>query len=121
MPGPESRIAIAKHLVCHDQRADGADQGERCDRGDHDRGRDQSEQHDRADRPPPEEPTGRPIEERNVPEQVKGRAAAESDSRHGVERLANVVERRLQAESKEDDARDHRQVEVAVGVQRKPR
>ena len=43
-----------------------------------------------------------------------------ADRGHGVERLAEVVERRLEAEGEEDDAGDHRQVEIAVGVQREP-
>ena len=52
--------------------------------------------------------------------QVEGGAAAERHRGHRVERLTDVAERRLEAEGEEDDAGNHRQVEVAVGVQREP-
>ena len=82
--------------------------------------RDQGEQHDYADRPPPKDLPVGSEEERDVPGEVEGGAAAERDCRHRVELLADVTDRRLQAECEEDDPGDHRQVEVAVGVQRKP-
>jgi hypothetical protein len=53
VPDSDPVLAIAEHLVRHDQRAHGADEGERRKRGDRDRSRD--EQRDRPDRPPPEE------------------------------------------------------------------
>jgi hypothetical protein len=51
-----------------------------------------------------------------VREEVEGGAAGEPDCGHRVERLAAIAERRPEAEGEEDDAGDHRQVEVAVGV-----
>jgi hypothetical protein len=65
-------------------------------------------------------PVVRP-EERDVREQEEGDACAESDGGNGTERSADVMECRLEAEGEEDDARDHRQVEVAVSVARDSR
>jgi len=48
-----------------------------------------------------------------VREQVERGAGAESDGGKGVELGADVMECRLEAEGEEDDAGDHRQVEVA--------
>jgi hypothetical protein len=46
--------------------------------------------------------------------------AAQCRGRDDVERLVDVVKRRLEAKREEDDAGDHRQVEVAEGVEREP-
>ena len=53
-------------------------------------------------------------------EEVQRSPAAERHPGHGVERVADVMERRLEAEREQDDAGDHRQVEVAVRVSREP-
>ena len=53
-------------------------------------------------------------------EQKQRGTAAEGDCGHRVERLTDVADRRLEAEGEEDDAGDHQQVEVAVGVQGEP-
>ena len=56
-----------------------------------------------------------------VPEEIQSGTAAERDRGHRVERLADVADCRPEAEGEEDDASDHRQVEVAVGVERDAR
>jgi hypothetical protein len=56
-----------------------------------------------------------------VREQVQRCPAAEPYCGHRVQLLTNVAERRLEAEGKEHDAGNHRQVEVGVGVAREPR
>ena len=55
-----------------------------------------------------------------MPDEIQRSAAAERDCGHRVERLADVADRRLEAECEEHDAGRHRQVEIAVGVQREP-
>ena len=120
MPDPEPIRAVAENFVRHDRRADGADEGERSQRRDRDRNRDEGEQHGGADGTSPEDAAGCSVKKRDVPEQVQRGAAAERHGRHGLELVADVVERRLQAEGEEDDAGDQRQVQVAVGVQREP-
>jgi hypothetical protein len=55
-----------------------------------------------------------------VREEIQRGTAAERDGGHRVEPLTDVVDRRLEAEGEEHDAGNHRQVEVAVGVQREP-
>ena len=57
--------------------------------------------------------------ERHVREQVEGGAAAEAERRNRVELVADVCERRLHREGEEDDAGDHRQMQVRVDVARK--
>src|SRR5438105_15115029 len=80
--GPQSRrevgvpdlnpmLAIADRLVRHDQRAHGADEGERHERRDRDRSRYEREQHERPYRPPPKDAAGRSEEKRDVGEHVE--------------------------------------------------
>jgi hypothetical protein len=67
----EPALAVAQHFVGRHRRADGAHEGERHERRDHERSRDQGEQGDRADRPAAEEPAGRSVEEGDVAEQER--------------------------------------------------
>src|SRR4029453_6382494 len=68
----------------------------------------------------PEEATRRTEEERDVREEVERDAATEPHCGHRVELVADVAKSRLEAESEEDDAGDHREVEIAVRVAREP-
>ena len=54
--------------------------------------------------------------EEDVRDEVERDAAAERDRRDRLERVADVRHRLLDADREEDDAGDHRQVEVAVRV-----
>ena len=69
-----------------------------------------------TERSSPEEMAGRPIEERDVAQQIEGRTDGQGERGHRVELVAHVVQRRLQAEREEDDPRDEQQVEITVGV-----
>ena len=57
-----------------------------------------------------------PYPERDVGEEVERQSTAERRRRDCRERVVDVLDRLLQAECEEDDARDHRQMEVAVVV-----
>ena len=74
MAHPDPALAIPERLVRHDERADGAHEGERRERRERECRRNEGEQDERADRAPPEDPSGRAEEERDLPEQVEGRA-----------------------------------------------
>ena len=86
----------------------------------HERHRNSGEQGDRTDRPPPEEPTGRAAQERDVAGEVQRRPDAERDRGDGLELLTHVGDGLLEPECEEHDAGDHREVEVAVRVQGDP-
>jgi hypothetical protein len=64
----------------------------------------------------PENVANRSEEKRHVAEQVQRRAAAQRDRGYSTERLTKVVEGRLDAESEQNDAGNHGQVQVAEGV-----
>src|SRR6266545_6410432 len=100
--------AMADDFVGHDQRADDADEAERRESRYSRCGRDQREQDNRTGSPPPEDATRRSEEERDVPEQVERGAATEPHRGHRVELVADVAKGRLEAESEEHDAGDHR-------------
>src|SRR5215210_5810869 len=54
-------------------------------------------------------------------EKIKGDAAAQRYSRDSLQGIPDVGQGLLDAQSNQDDAGYHRQVQVAVGVSRKPR
>ena len=115
-----SVLAMADRLVRHDERAHGAHEGERCERRYGFGSRYEGEQHECSDRAPAEDAAGHAEEGCDMPDQVQGRPAAERNCGHRVQMLPGVADSRLEPESEEHDAGDHRQVEVAVGIQREP-
>lgn len=116
MAYPSAALSVADHLVCEDKRADTADQRERRESGDRDCDGDEGEQQDGAHGATHDDSAARSPEKRDLRGQVEGGSGAESDGGDGVERGAEMVERRFEAEGEEDDAGDHRRVEVAVSV-----
>ncbi|HSH33603.1 MAG TPA: hypothetical protein VLB31_08275, partial [Actinomycetota bacterium] len=60
-------------------------------------------------------------EERDPPVQGRQRERIECLGQRVVARVTDVLQHLLQAEREQDDAGDHRQVPVAVGVAREPR
>ena len=99
VPDPVAGLAAADRLVCHHQRADGSHEAERSEGRDHKRGRDESDQDNRSQGAPAKHPAGGPDQERHMREQVERRAATERHAGHGVERVADVVEGRLEAKA----------------------
>ena len=116
MPDLHPVLAMADCLVRHHERADGTDEGQRRERRNRPRQRNEGEQHDRAECPPPEQVAGHSEEEGHVPQEVQRCTAAKRDCGHGVERLPDIADRRLETEGEEHDAGGDRQVEIAVGV-----
>src|SRR4051812_20397865 len=98
VPDPDPISAMADYLVGNHQRTHGADQGERSERGDHDRNRDEDKQYGSPDGPPAKKVVGGTEEERDVPEQIQRRAAAQRHRGHQSEWLTDVVQRRLESE-----------------------
>src|SRR3954452_25220698 len=121
MPDEDAVLASPDRLVRDHQRTHGTHEGEGSEGRDRDGRGGESEQDDGADRPPPEDTADRSLQEADVREQVERRAPAERHGRHGVKLRADVVNRGLEAEREEHDARDHWQVEVVVRVAREPR
>ncbi len=95
---------------------DGGHERERDERGHGDRGGQQQHERDGGDGTATTQAACNPQPDRDVGEEVEGGAAAECNSRDPVQFGIDVRERRPQAERKQDDARDHGQVEIAVDV-----
>ena len=114
---PGAGFAPGERFVGHNLRADLA-HGRQCgDGGDRPSGRDERQPDDAANRSPSENATDGEDEEADLSCQVEGSAGAERDSGDEGEVIVEVVERGLQTEGEQDDAGNHRQVEIAVGMQ----
>jgi hypothetical protein len=108
MANPHAALAVSDRFVGDDERAHAADERECREGGDRDCDGDEDQEEGGADRPSPEDAAGRHAKERNVAEQVQSDASAEGDRGYEIERTMDVVQRRLEAEGEEDNARDHR-------------
>ena len=91
---------------------------DRRQRGDLDGDRDERDEQDREAQAPRVERVDVAVAKRDVREQVDRRAAEQRGGRDELQRVLDVAERLLHAERDEHDPRDHREVQVGVGVAR---
>jgi hypothetical protein len=115
---PGAPFSIPDRLVADETRADGRNEAEGGEGRYHPRDGEQPKQQDRRDRSSPSEASADPQTQRDVREHVQRDPAAKTERWDDQERIVDVVEGGLQSEREQDDARDHRQVQVRVRVSR---
>ena len=113
-----ARLGVADRLVGDHGGGDGRGQRQGPDGIDLRGQRYEAQAGHRGHQPGPVESADVPQPEAEVPGVVERDPAEQGHRRDGLERLVDVPDRLLHAERDEHDPRDHREVEVAVGVAR---
>jgi hypothetical protein len=117
-PAPDlgARLSVSDGLVGDEGPRHGSDESEGGEGRHLRRDGEQPEQQDRRHRSAVTQTAADPQAKGDVPDEVQGDAAAEADRRHDQERCIELVDRGLQPEREQHDARDHRQVQVRVRI-----